>query len=86
MDRPIKVDRVRSTAEAVCEEWVQIVKQYQAALKAYGEAAAELPGVPGTEFNRAWMLAESLRKEAKRLRAALLEHEHKHGCSIARTH
>lgn len=79
-----EVDRVGPITEAVCEEWVQIVKEYQAAVRAYSEATAELSGVPGVEFNRAWMRAESLRKESKRLRAALFEHEHKHGCSVVR--
>ena len=79
-----EVDRVSSTADAVCEEWVQIVKEYQAAVKAYSEATAELSGVPSVEFNRAWERAEILRKELKRLRAALFEHEHKHRCSFAR--
>jgi hypothetical protein len=85
-DRPIKADRIRSITDAVCGEWVRIVKQFQATAKAYGEAAAELPGVPGAEFNRGWSRAESLRKESKRLRAALFEHEHQHGCSVVRAH
>ena len=79
-----EVDRVGSITEAGCEEWVQIVKEYQAAVRGYSEATAELSGVPGVEFNIAWMRAESLRKESKRLRATLLEHEHKHRCSVAR--
>ena len=79
-----EVDRVGSITEAVCEEWVQIVKEYQAAVRAYSEATGELSGVPGVEFNIAWMRAESLRKESKHLRAAVLEHEHKHRCSVAR--
>ena len=84
-DRHIsKVDRDGSTAEVVCEEWVQIVKQYQAAVKAYSEATAELSGVSGVEFNRAWERAESLRQTSKGFRAALFEHEHKHGCSVVR--
>ena len=78
-----EVDRVGSITEVVCEEWVQIVKEYQAAVKAYSEATAELSGVPSVEFNRAWERAEILRKELKRLRAALFEHEHKHRCSVA---
>jgi hypothetical protein len=79
-----KIDRDGSIAEAVCEDWVQIVKQYQAVVTAYSEATAELPGVPGVEFNRAWAHAESLRQESKDSRAALLEHEHEHRCSVVR--
>ena len=81
-----KVGRSASTDEAVCEEWVQLLKQYQVGVKAYSDATAELSSVPGAEFNRAWVRAESLRQASKDFRAALFEHEHKHGCSVVRVH
>ncbi len=73
-------------SKAVCGEWAEILKQYQAAVKSYGEAAATLSDVPGAAFNRAWDRAESMYQASNRLRAALFEHEHKHGCSVAHTH
>lgn len=75
-----------STKDAVCEEWVQLVRQYQAAVKAYSDATAELSSLPGAEFNRAWMRAESLRELSKSFRAALFEHEHEHDCSVVHAH
>jgi len=69
---------------AVCEEWVQLVDEYRGAVKAYSDATAELCSFPGADFNRAWARAESLRRASKRHRAALFEHEHKHGCSAVR--
>jgi hypothetical protein len=82
-DRPSgKAVRVASTEQPVCQEWVQLVTQYRASVKAYSDATAELSGTPGAGFNRAWMRAESLREASKSFRAALFEHEHKHGCSV----
>jgi len=69
--------------EAICAEWVRILKQYQATVKSYGEATAELPEVPGAEFNTAWARAESLYRASNAFRAAMFEHEHKHDCSVA---
>ena len=81
-----KVGRDASPNETVCEEWSRLVKQYQAAVKAYSDATAELSGIPGAEFNGTWMRAESLRQASKSFRAALFEHEHKHGCSVVHAH
>lgn len=64
-----------------CQEWGQILKCYQSAAKAYGEAAAELPVVPGAKFNRAWGRCEKLRQASQDLRADFFDHEHKHGCA-----
>ena len=78
----LKAGRDASTNETVCEEWFRLVKQYQAAVKAYSDATAELSGIPGAEFNSTWMRAERLCQASKSFRAALFEHEHKHGCSV----
>jgi hypothetical protein len=70
-----------STPAATCEEWLELVKQYQVNARKYADAVARLSSVSGSEFNRAWMRSESSRQHSMELRAALLEHEHKHGCS-----
>lgn len=76
-------NRVRGPAspgEVVCEHWADLVKHYQANAKMYAEAVAELSTAPGAEFNNAWMRSEGLRRASIGYRAALLEHEHEHGC------
>lgn len=67
-----------------CQEWIGLVEEYSAAVKAFSDATAELPGSLGQDFNRAWLRAEGLRQISNTVRAALFEHEHRHGCLVAR--
>jgi hypothetical protein len=76
-----KAEQVPSTAAEVCEGWVELVKHYKATTRTYDDAITELSSVPGGEFNIAWMRCERLRRASTDFRAALLEHEHEHGCS-----
>jgi hypothetical protein len=67
-----------------CEEWSWIVFQYRSSVRMYSKAAGLLGGASGgAGFNKAWEQSEDARKATDALRAALLEHEHKHGCQIA---
>jgi len=76
-----KVNREGPVEEITCQEWARTLKQYQAAVTAYCEAALELPVRLGARFNKAWLEAENLRRATEDVRAALFEHEHEHGCS-----
>ena len=73
-----------STDGFACREWIGLVEEYSATVKAFNDATAELPGSLGQGFNRAWLRAEGLRQISNAVRAALFEHEHRHGCLVAR--
>ena len=64
-----------------CEEWFRLLASYRGAVKAYSEAIDGLSSLHGPKFNEAWQLAERARKDSVVSRAALLCHEHVHGCS-----
>ncbi len=66
-----------------CEEWFWTLCWYRSAVRIYSNAADAL-GIAGSAgFNEAWEVSEEARKACGRLRAALLEHEHRHGCQLA---
>jgi hypothetical protein len=66
-----------------CEEWSWILSWYRSAVKIYSHAADAL-GVAGSPgFSEAWKVSEVARTACGRFLAALLEHEHKHGCQVA---
>src|SRR5579871_3476846 len=63
-----------------CEQWFELVGQYRRAAKQIGEAADELRGAPGPEFDKAWQRMEIAWKTCDDYRAELLDHEHRHSC------
>jgi hypothetical protein len=63
-----------------CEEWLRFVARYRSAVQTYSETIDDWSDSRGAKFNEAWQLAENARKDAVESRAALLEHEHDHGC------
>ena len=66
-----------------CEEWSGILCWYRSAVRIYSDATAALEVRGSFGFNEAWEVSEEARKACGRFRAALLEHEHKHGCQVA---
>jgi hypothetical protein len=56
--------------------------ELRGAVKAYSEAIDGLSCLHGPKFNEAWQLAVRARKDSVVSRAALLCHEHAHGCSM----
>jgi hypothetical protein len=67
-----------------CEKWASILCWYRCAVRIYSSAACTLDAAGTAEFHKAWELSEEARKACDRFRAALLEHEHRHGCQIVR--
>ena len=65
-----------------CREWSRCLENYQSAVQTYGEAVFGLSDGDGPEFSRSWQLAERARKNSDAARAALLDHEHDHGCML----
>jgi hypothetical protein len=63
-----------------CEVWFELVGQYRQAAKQIGDAAGNLRGSPGPEFDKAWQRMELAWKTCDDIRAELLDHEHKHSC------
>jgi hypothetical protein len=62
-----------------CEEWYKFLGRYRRAVKMYSEAVDYLGG---PNFNAAWESAEAARKNCGEARANLLDHEHKHACTL----
>jgi 2-methylcitrate dehydratase PrpD len=67
-----------------CEEWSWILSRYCSALSIYSSAARAMRAAGTADFNKAWKQSEEARKTSEGFRAALLEHEHRHGCQMAR--
>lgn len=65
-----------------CEKWSSILRWYRCAVRIYSSAARSLDAAETAEFDKAWERSEEARKSCERFRAALLEHEHKHGCQM----
>jgi hypothetical protein len=65
-----------------CEEWSWILYQYCSAVKIYSDAAGNLGVGVSIGFCKTWEQSEEARKACGRLRADLLEHEHRHGCQM----
>jgi len=63
-----------------CEKWSSILCWYCCAVRIYSSAACALNAAGDADFCRAWEQSEEARKACDRFRAALLEHEHRHGC------
>jgi len=63
-----------------CNDWSALLERYRAAVKAYNAAVEDLEAIPGPRFNDSWHRAEVARTEVGISRAALLHHEHEHGC------
>jgi hypothetical protein len=66
----------------LCEKWSSILCSYRCAVRIYSSAACALDAAGTAEFFKAWELSEEARQACDRFRAALLEHEHRHGCQI----
>ena len=65
-----------------CEKWSSILCWYRCAVRIYSSAACALDVAGTAEFHKAWERSEGARKACDRFRAALLEHEHRHGCQM----
>ena len=65
-----------------CEKWSSILCWYRCAVRIYSSAARALDAAGTAEFHTAWERSEEARKACDRFRAALLEHEHRHGCQM----
>ena len=65
-----------------CEEWSWILYQYRSAVRIYSDATGALGVAVNIGFCKNWELSEDARKACGRLRADLLEHEHRHGCRV----
>jgi hypothetical protein len=65
-----------------CEEWFWILCWYRNAVRIYSDAAGALGVAGNLGFNQAWEVSEEARQACGRLRAALLDHEHRHGCQV----
>lgn len=63
-----------------CKDWLALLERYRAAVKSYNTAVEDLDTIPGPRFNEAWHHTEVARTEVGVSRAALLHHEHRHGC------
>jgi hypothetical protein len=66
-----------------CEEWSRILRWYHSSVRIYSDAADALAVAGGPGFNEAWKVSEEARTACGRFLAALLEHEHRHGCQVA---
>jgi hypothetical protein len=66
-----------------CDEWSCILDQYRSAVRIYSDAAGVLGVAVSIGFCKHWELSEEARKACGRLRADLLEQEHRHGCQVA---
>jgi hypothetical protein len=65
-----------------CEEWSWILYQYRSAVRIYSDSAGSLGVAVSIGFCKNWELSEEARKACGRLRADLLELEHRHGCQM----
>ena len=61
------------------EKWSSI-----SAVRIYSRAACALDAAGTAKFHTAWERSEEARNACDRFRAALLEHEHRHGCQMVR--
>jgi hypothetical protein len=61
-----------------CAEWFKLLRHYRRAINMYSEAA---DGLDGPDYNAAWHSAEAALRSCRAARAALLNHEHDHGCA-----
>ena len=62
-----------------CEEWYELVDCYRSAAKVYSKA---IDGLSSADFNAGWQSAEEALKNCRVARAALLDHEHDHACTV----
>lgn len=67
-----------------CKDWYSLLQRYRSGVRAYDDAVARLPDEPSPDFNQSWHRAEVTRTEVGVARAALLQHEHRHGCATNR--
>jgi hypothetical protein len=58
-----------------CDDWRILLEQYRRDVRAYHEAADALDTTA-----TAWRWAEMARRRVEISRAAILHHEHEHGC------
>ena len=63
-----------------CDEWSRLVEHYRHAAKNYSDVVAGLN--LGPDFNERWQRAETARRNCGNARAAVLIHEHDHGCAV----
>jgi hypothetical protein len=82
-DEMTRTEEERRRMTVPCEDWSRILRWYRSAVKIYSHAvdALGVAGIPG--FNEAWEVSEEARTACGEFRAALLEHEHRHGCHVA---
>jgi hypothetical protein len=66
-----------------CGEWSRILCWYCKADRIYSDATDALGLREDSGFTTTWEVLVEARKACARFRAALLEHEHKHGGQVA---